>query len=102
GVRLAVELEVHGENTAGVGRVLGVVGDRTDARVREDGDVELGRLERVGVETEVGGEPGHGAAPGARRMGSRYRPSRRRELIAGKKTAPGGRGGVRAPGAVWG
>ena len=62
GELLAVEHEVDGQHRAGLARAgLAVVGDVRDLRVREHRDVELGGLLALGVEPEVGGDPGHGA-----------------------------------------
>jgi hypothetical protein len=61
GELLAVELELDGHHGARrPGRVLAVVGDVRDARVREQRDVELGGLVALGVEPEVRGDAWHG------------------------------------------
>src|SRR5438105_2386601 len=61
GVLLAVEQERHGHHRADPARrAFGVVRHGGDLGVREDRHVELGGLEGLGVEPEVGGDPGHG------------------------------------------
>ena len=61
---LSVELELHGHDRARLARPgLGVVGDADDARVLEDGGVEVRGLLGLGVEPQARGDPLlHGAA----------------------------------------
>ena len=60
-VLLAVEHEIDGQHAAGRARArLAVVRDVGDLRVREHRDIELGGLDALRVEPEVGGDAGHG------------------------------------------
>src|SRR5688572_5279452 len=61
--RPPVELELDDQHGAGLAAVLlpaglAVVGDLPDLRVLEDPDVVPGRLERLAVEPQAGGDPG--------------------------------------------
>src|SRR3954468_2632711 len=94
---LAVQLPFDGHDGARLARPgLVVVVGRDDAGVREDRDVELGRLLGLGVVPQARDDARHGAAPlGAvvLRVGRRARG----ELI-GRRRAPWRPRGSRAPG----